>query len=121
MTIVCVCLTIVISKNWELHQMDVHNVFFHSNLEEEVYMKLPPRFKCSNSNIVCHLQKILVRVKTCTFVLVRKVIHRSQKVRLPAILFKLLSFYSTGKVHLNVLVYIDDLIISGNNSELYVC
>ncbi|GKB79341.1 retrovirus-related pol polyprotein from transposon TNT 1-94 [Tanacetum coccineum] len=33
---------VILAKQWELHQMDVHNAFFHGDLEEEVFMKLPP-------------------------------------------------------------------------------
>lgn len=33
-------LAIDVPKDWEIHQMDVHNVFLHGDLEVEVYMKL---------------------------------------------------------------------------------
>ena len=52
-------LAIASSENWELHQMDVHNAFLHGDLDEEVYMKLPPRFTSTDSNLICRLWKSL--------------------------------------------------------------
>lgn len=51
-------LVVVVAKNWELHQMDVHNVFLHGDLDEKVYMMtLPPNYTSSTSGMVCCLKK----------------------------------------------------------------
>jgi hypothetical protein len=39
MTIVRAIITMATAKGWSLHQMDVKNVFFHGDLQEEVYME----------------------------------------------------------------------------------
>lgn len=38
-------LKLATSKNWEIDQMDVHNAFLHSDLDEEVYIQFSPDFR----------------------------------------------------------------------------
>ena len=53
MTSVRVFPSVAVAKGQELHQMDVNNAFLHGDLEEEVYMKLPPGFTSGKPNKVC--------------------------------------------------------------------
>ena len=58
-----VFLAIAASKNWDPHQMDVHNAFLHDNLDEEVYMKLAFGFPSDNPGMVCRLKGSLYGLK----------------------------------------------------------
>ena len=49
MTSVKCFLSVVAVRGWELHQMEVNNVFLHRDLEEEVYMTLPLGFHTFDS------------------------------------------------------------------------
>jgi hypothetical protein len=53
-----------INFGWPLHQLDVKNIFLHRDLEEEVYMKIPPGF-INNQTLgkICKLKKSLFGLK----------------------------------------------------------
>ena len=110
-------LAIAASKNWELHQMDVHNAFLHEDLNEEVYMKLPPGFASSQPDMVCHLRKYLYGLKQAPRCWFFKLVTALKDYGfLQSYADYSLFTFRKGAIQINVLVYVDDLIISGNDS-----
>nr|GEV44423.1 ribonuclease H-like domain-containing protein [Tanacetum cinerariifolium] len=57
-------LSLVVSRDWPIHQLDVKNAFLHGHLFETVYMHQPPGFVDPNKpGYVCHLQRSFYGLK----------------------------------------------------------
>jgi len=48
-------LSVEVSKESELHQLNINNTFLHGDLDGEMYMKSPPGFTCSSLTKECYL------------------------------------------------------------------
>ncbi|CAH9073755.1 unnamed protein product [Cuscuta epithymum] len=63
-TTVRLVLTLVVSFDWPIRQLDVKNVFLHGNLTEEVYMRQPPGFVHPQfPHHLCRLRKAIYGLK----------------------------------------------------------
>ena len=97
--------------------MDVHNAFLHGDLDEVVYMKIPPGFHSPNSSLVCRLRKSLYGLKQAPRCWFAKLVTALKEYGfLQSYSDYSLFTFTKASVQINVLVYVDDLIISGNDS-----
>ena len=62
MNTVRVILSLAANYGWKLQQFDVKNAFLHGELEEEIYMELPPGYEGA-ANSVFRLKKALYGLK----------------------------------------------------------
>lgn len=114
------CLLAVASvRNWELHQLDVNNAFLHGDLEEEVYMQLPEGYGNQGDQRVCRLKKSLYGLKQASRNWFENFASALKSFGFQQSLSDYSLFtYRSGNNFLAVLVYVDDLIVAGNNSSL---
>ena len=116
MTTIRSLLRVVAGKGWIIHQMDVQNAFLHGELKEKVYMKLPQGFTHSDPKKVCRLPKDVYGLKQAPKYWYEKLTEALTKYG-----FKhsyedySLFMYTKGNVEIRVLIYIDDLLVCGND------
>ncbi|KAJ0735747.1 putative RNA-directed DNA polymerase [Helianthus annuus] len=111
-------LAVAVKRDWLDHQLDVNNAFLHGDLHEEVYMKIPQGFEKEKGNKVCRLRKSLYGLKQAS----RNWYHkftaalledgfRQSKVDHSLFIFK------KGGTYVAVLIYVDDVILVGNDAN----
>lgn len=116
LTTVRVLLAIAVHNGWTLHQMDVNNAFLYGTLDHVIYMVQPMGFESKNHpKFVCKLKKALYGLKQSPRSWFGKMaeflVHNGfQNTNSDASLF----VKSCGSQVAVVLVYVDDLIITGN-------
>ena len=118
-TTIRLILSIVVSAGWKITHLDVNNVFFHGDLEEEIYMKQPLGFEQGGPHLVCKLNKAIYSLKQAS---------RSWFVIVQAALLSLgftqsmadtsLFFRSRGSEVTYLLIYVDDMLITGTSPSV---
>lgn len=105
--------------NWPVKQLDINNAFLQGTLTETVYMKQPSGFvDREKPNHVCKLNKALYGLKQAP-----RAWYTELKTYLLGLGFRnsvadasLFFFINNGR-YLFVLVYVDDIIITGNSKS----
>ncbi|CAL9020273.1 unnamed protein product [Prunus brigantina] len=114
-----IVLSLVVSQDWPIRQLDVQNAFLHGHLTEEVYMRQPKGFEDpSRPHHVCRLRKSLYGLKQAP----RAWFHQFSEFLLQhgfvgSQADHSLFIYNSHGVYILLLIYVDDILITGNQSN----
>ncbi|KAI9162582.1 hypothetical protein LWI28_028704 [Acer negundo] len=115
-----VLLSLAANLDWPLHQLDVKNAFLNGDLEEEVYMEVPPGLETySKTNLVCKLKKSLYGLKQSPrawFERFTKAVKRYGYSQCQTDHTLFVKHETAGKMAI-LIVYVDDIILTGNYDE----
>jgi Reverse transcriptase (RNA-dependent DNA polymerase) len=119
LNIVRVLLPLAANMDWPLHQFDVKNVFLHGEIKEEIYMDLPPGFGYSGpKNAMCKLKKALYGLKQSPRAWFGIFSGAMKKYGFDQCDSNHTLFIKRKGDKLTMLIiYVDDMIITGNDEE----
>jgi hypothetical protein len=113
-------LSITVSRDWPIQQLDVKNAFLHGTLTETVYCSQPTGFADpAHPDLVCRLKKSLYGLKQAL---------RAWYSRFASFLLSLgfaeaksdtsLFVFRRGSDTVYLLLYVDDIILTASSTEL---
>lgn len=111
-TVRCV-ISLAICNNWSLFQLDINNAFLYGEIEEDVYMSLPPGYFSKGDKRVCKLKKSLYGLKQAPRKWNEKLISFLSEYGF----CQSKSDYSKQNWFVVLLVYVDDIIVTGNSVD----
>ena len=114
-----VLLALAASREWKVWQLDVKNAFLYGELDREIYMEQPQGFeRNAHPRYVCKLKKALYGLKQAPRAWYGKIAEfLVQSGYTPATADSSLFVKNNGDKIATVLVYVDDLIITGDLVE----
>ncbi|GJZ51089.1 ribonuclease H-like domain-containing protein [Tanacetum coccineum] len=108
-------LNVAICNGWDLFQLDINNAFLYGDLSEDVYMTLPPGFDTDKSK-VCKLNKSLYGLKQAPRQWNAKLTQALTEHGFVQSKFDYSLFTkNSDNVFIILLVYVDDIVVTGNN------
>jgi histone deacetylase 1/2 len=112
-----IVLSLAVSRNWSLRQLDVKNAFLHGVLEKEVYMKQPPGFENPNApKYICRLDKALYGLKQAPRAWYSRLSTKLQDFGFrPSQADTSLFLYDKSGIIIFVLIYVDDIIVTSSS------
>ncbi|KAJ4778087.1 polyprotein [Rhynchospora pubera] len=119
-TTVRLVLSLAVSSHWAIHQLDVQNAFLHGDLSERIYMTQPPGFIDSNNpDHVCLLKKSIYGLKQSPRAWFQKLSTALVDFGFTASHYDPSLFFAHCKGHtIIVLIYVDDILITGSSQHL---
>ncbi|KAM2776095.1 hypothetical protein PS2_008609 [Malus domestica] len=113
-------LSFVVQFNWFLNQLDISNAFLHGDLKEDVFMIQPPSFQdLSKPHHVCKLRKSLYGLKQAPRAWFDKLFQALQSLGFSQSSSDASLFVVQALTLVIVLVYVDDILVSGSDSHIF--
>ena len=112
-------LSLAVSNNWSLRQLDIKNAFLHGLLEEEVFMRQPPGYESKDKpDYICKLDKALYGLKQAPRAWYSRLSAKLQQHGFKPSKADVSLFYlNKGGVTMFLLIYVDDIIVASSSSE----